>query len=83
MWFEYYDKDGNKWLSRQELTDALFELNDVKDPASRQAFLQNIKKLWEEYDTDYVGQIGKKEFLKKGGLAERLMMFEKMMKSQS
>jgi len=78
MWFDYYDKDGNNGLSRQELTDALFELNDIKDPASRQTFLQNIKKLWEEYDTDYIGQIEKREFLKKGGLAERVMVFEKM-----
>jgi len=78
MWFDYYDKDGNKGLSRKELTDALFELNDIKDPARRQTFLQNIKRLWEEYDTDYIGQIEKREFLKKGGLAERVMVFEKM-----
>merc|ERR1712232_483266 len=77
LWFDYYDKDGNNGLSRQELTDALFELSDIKDSSRRQKFLQNIKRLWEEYDTDYIGQIGKREFLKKGGLAERIIVFEK------
>jgi len=78
MWFDYYDKDRNNGLSRQELIDALLEFSDIKDASRRQKFLQNIKRLWEEYDTDYIGQIGKSEFLKKGGLAERIMVFEKM-----
>merc|ERR1712232_1419761 len=78
IWFDYYDRDKNKALSRKELTDALLELNDVKDPYRRQKFLQNIKSLWEEYDADYDGQIRKEDFLKKGGLAERIITFEKM-----
>ena len=77
MWFDYYDKDGNKELSRQEFIDALLELKDVRDHHRRQKFLQNIKQLWEEYDTDYAGQIAKRDFLKKSGLAERIMVFEK------
>lgn len=83
MWFDYYDKDRNNGLSRQELIDALLEFSDIKDACRRQKFLQNIKRLWEEYDTDYVGQIGRTEFLKKGGLAERIMVFEKTIKCQS
>ena len=76
-WFDYYDKDKNQMLSRQEFIDALLELHDLKDQSNHQKFLRNIKLVWAKYDVDYCGQIDKHSFFK-NGLAKEIVKIEKI-----
>merc|ERR1740129_90078 len=84
-WFLYYDKDRNNSISREELIKGLLDSNnnlylEDSSPQQRDLFIKDIKQLWNIYDEDYSGQIERRDFLKRGGLAERLVILEKMKK---
>lgn len=71
-WFDYYDKDGSKTLSKPEVTAALIETFLAKDSEEKKSIKATVIDVWFLFDLDSNEVIDKKEFLSPGGLAETL-----------
>jgi len=71
-WFEFYDTDGSKTLSKAEVIAALIETFSVKNPEKKKSIKSTVIDIWFLFDLDANQVVNKDEFLFPGGLAETL-----------
>jgi len=71
-WFDYYDTDGSKTLSKPEVIAALIDTFSVKDPEEKKSIKATVIDVWFLFDLDNNQVVDKNEFLSPAGLAETL-----------